>query len=170
MKSRLILCLLALACSFTGYTQARTPPAKKHKPYFKLLESYTQRTLPGRRGPAPVSQTHFIIVWDGAKYPQNFSWRGADGMLSCNMVKVHKIVNKPRNFPAGMDYTPQNIAASAIHKGDTLELTPVVNAVAPMPQNVPATTTNTLFFKTGNSGWLSFPVKNIAKKQDISMP
>ena len=169
MKMRYFFSLLAISFVLTGIAQARTS-SKKHKVYFKLIEAYIQRMLPGIPGAPPQTNYHFIIVWDAPKYPETFFWRGDGGWLTCNIVKVHKITNKSRNIPQGVDYMKENISVDQIHKGDTLELNPVTGGKFPVPGEIPSSAKNTLFFKTGGSGWLAFPVKNISKKQDIAMP
>ena len=161
---------LALSCFLTAYTHERSAAGKQHSPYLKVLESYTQKTLAGRRESAPVTNTHFIIIWKGKKYPENFFWRGANGLQTCNAVKVHKAINRPPGFPEGMDYTTENITAGMIHKGDTLQLTPLPGGKSPIPKEIPDKPVNTLFFKTGGSKWIAYPIKNITRKHDISMP
>ncbi len=163
-----ILCFLVPALIFTGGISAKTK-TKKQKTYFSLLEAYTQRIIPGIPGATPKTNYHFIIVWQGAKYPETFFWRGENEWLSCNMVKVHKLPGKPNNTMPGMDYAAENIAIEKIHKGDTLELTPLPGGKYPAPGDISNDAKNTLFFKTGGSGWLAFPVKNIAQKEDIRM-
>jgi len=168
MIIRFLFFVLIAAIPFNGFSQARTPP-RQHKPYFMLLESYTQRILPGRREGRPVTNTHFIIVWQGNKFPQAFVWKDTTGFFTCNITKAHKIVGNGRNTPQGMDYYTENIAVEKISKGDTLELTPVA-AGKPAIVGMPQKTENTLFFKTNGSGWLSSPVKNMTRKRDIAMP
>jgi hypothetical protein len=169
MSLRLLLCMLFAWACFAGHAQAKTP-TKARTSYIKLLEAYTQRTLAGRRGIRPVTDTHFIVIWEGLKYPKSFFWRGDTGVVSCSVVKAHKVPGRRTNFPQGADYTTEHISADMIHKGDTLQLTPAATTAISSPNRIPTKTKNTLFFKTGNSGWLAFPVKNITRKQDLSMP
>lgn len=143
---------------------------KKSSAYFKVLEAYSQRTVPGAPGGQAKTAYHFIIIWENAKYPETFFWRGENGWMTCNMVKAHKIRKKDKSVPAGIDYTTEFAAGDAIHKGDTLQLTPMSGGKFPIPDEIPKNAKNTLYFKTGGSGWLSFPVKNISKKPDIVMP
>ena len=168
MEMRYFFTLLVAGLLAAGQLTAKT--AKKQKTYFKLVEAYTQQTRPGIPGAAPKTNHHFIIIWDAPRYPETFSWRGEDGWLSCNMTKVHKITGKRGNIPMGIDYIKENVAANKINKGDTLELIPIINGQSPTPEGIPATAKNTLFFKTGGSGWMAFPVKSIGRKQDIAMP
>lgn len=168
---RCFIYFLVLCFAVSMNTHAQTAKKAKSKTYLKLVEAYTQRTRPGRPESAPPpTGTHFIIVWEYAKYPETFFWRGEGGWLSCNMLKAHKITNKSRNMPKGIDYRTEFVTGDQVHKGDTLQLTPVTGGKFPIPDEIPKDAKNTLFFKTGGSGWLSFLVENITKKPDILMP
>lgn len=168
MRLKPVLYFLMLCSSLAGYAQAGAAPLGKHKPYLTLLESYSQQTISGRRVGARPTSTHFIIVWKGSRFPEFFFWRGDGGFAACTIMRAHKVIAKPRNFPKRIDYTIEEISTKDIHKGDTLELTPGINGQ--LPVEIPQRSINTLFFKTGSNNWLSFPVKNIAKKHAITMP
>jgi hypothetical protein len=168
MRFFLFFSFLSIVISFRAFTKTR---AKSHKVYFQLLEAYTQRTLPGMRDAAPQTSTHFIIIWDDKQLPQSFFWRGdSNGWVTCNVVRAHKVTGRPINLPTGIDYMKEVITVDKIQKGDTLELTPVAGGKFPVPAEIPESTRNTLFFKTGGSKLIAFPVKNIGRKQDIAMP
>ncbi len=159
-----VLCLF-LACGINVHAKG------KHRLYLKLIEAYTQKTLPGRQeGRPPITGYHFIIIWEGDKSPETFFWRGDGGWLSCKMQKAHKFINRSAARPGGIDYITQGVAGGDIHKGDTLELSPVTGGKFPIPADIPADAKNTLFFTTGGSGWLAYPVNKITKKPDIAMP
>lgn len=164
--SALVVCVLA-----AGSADATVKKAKKSKKEnFKLIEAYTQKIAPGTQQAPPPTGEHFIIVWKAASYPETFYWRGKNGFMMCSIQKTHKISKaEAKNFPPGMVYTSQNVTGDQIHKGDTLEIIPVARGKVRIPDEIPQNATNTLFYKTGGSGWLLFPVKNIAKKSDISM-
>lgn len=85
------------------------------------------------------------------------------------MDRAHKAVGKLR-MPAGKDYMTEVVTGDQIHSGDTLLLTPVTGGKFPIPSEIPDTATNTLFYKTGGSKWMSFRVNTIGKKRDIVMP
>jgi hypothetical protein len=157
-------------CSVLTVNAEAKTSLKKHKTYFKLVEAYTQRIMPGIPGASPQTSTHFIIVWDAPKPPEAFFWRENNDWRTCSVVKAYKLAGKPGNLQMGIDYIKETIAMNKIRKGDTLELTPVAAGKSPAPADVPASAKNTLYFKTGGSNWLAFPVKNIGKKQDIAMP
>ncbi len=162
---RLLIVCLALTSVFEAGARTTKP-----KVYFKLLEAYTQRTVAGREGGMANTDYHFVIIWQGAAYPETFFWRGENGFLPCNIEKVSKITKRTANLPKGMDYQVLEGMGDQLKKGDTLILTPVKGGKFAVPAEVPEKAKNTLFFKTGTSGWLSYAVKKIAKKQDIMAP
>lgn len=160
MKWKYILCFLAL--SHAGALHATT----KKKVYLKLIEANKQRTIPGIPGATPKTNYDFVITWENANFPETFFWRGDDGWLPCKMMRAHKTTSKKN--PGG--YAVEYITNGMVHKGDTLELIPVAGGKFPIPPEIPSTTKNTLFFKAGGNGWLSFPIKNIVEKPDIVQP
>jgi len=143
---------------------------KKKKDAFSLIEAYTQRTIPGIPRAPIHTNTHFIIAWMGQAHPEVFFWRCDSGWFSCNMVKAHKIKESSRFMPPGTEYQVENISPDKVSKGDTLQLTPIIGRKETIPSGIPANSPNTLFYKTTGSGWLSFPIKEIGKKRDITMP
>jgi hypothetical protein len=176
MNKHLKLTLTALMLGMSFVTIAKGRTKNKKKPvmghFFRLLEAYTQRTLPGIPGGKPSEAVyHFVIVWESTNNLQSCFWRGDNGFMSCNIEKAHKIQPKDaRNFPPGMDYRTEPVPGEQLHKGDTVMLTPVRGGKFPVPKEVPATAKNTLYYKSDGPAWLSFPVKDIAKKADIAMP
>ena len=168
-----LLCLFVLCFGITAVAHAKKKAKKKSTASFKLVDAYTQRTIPGIRPgpghPTPPPTTNFVIVWQAATYPETFFWRGDNGWLSCRIDKAHKAVGK-LHMPAGKDYMTEIVTGDQIHKGDTLLLTPVTGGRFPIPSEIPETAKNTLFYKTGGSKWLSFHVDAITKKRDIVMP
>ncbi len=154
---------------FVG-TPATFAKSKKKQAAFKLIEAYTQRSLPGIPGAPVQTDTKFIILWQGASYPETFFWRGESGWLSCRIDKAHKVKPGTKNIPRGMEYTTEFVTGEQMHKGDTLQLTPVTGGRFPIPKEIPASAKNTLFYKTAGSGWLAFQVKTITQKPDIARP
>lgn len=175
MNIKHIIVVFSLSMSLTSalYAQAdkKSSAPKSGARYLKMLESYSQRILPGARGMQPRTETHFILVWKSKDAPATFFWRGANGWMSCNMVKVHKIKPAPKepNMPEE-EYVTEDITRNPIKKGDTLEVTPVQGGKFPIPKEIPISASNTLFFKTIKSNWLSFPVTKITAKPDIALP
>lgn len=169
MKTKYFL-TIALGLLATTSTFATSKMKKKSKDPIKLVEAYTQRTLPGIPGKQITTNYHFIIVWEGAKYPETFFWRGENGWLPCAMARAHKNAGKTGKMPQPVEYSVEKISADQVHKGDTLELRSITGGKFPVPGDIPQNAKNTLYYKTGGSGWLSFPVKTIGKKPDIAMP
>jgi len=171
MSLKCFLCLIALSFVFTGNGQTSKKVANnKVHPSFILLEAFSQHILPVRTNVTPTTGEHFIIVWEAAKYPETFFWRGENGWLPCKIMNAHKVVCRSPEFPAGLEYTVSHIKGDDIHVGDTLELTPMLRGKFPIPHEIPEDARNTLFFKAGTSGWLSYAVKQITPKPDVTMP
>ena len=170
MNIRCFLCVLVMSFAVAGNAKTQKKVAqKKNRPYFILLEAFTQHMLPAKAHTTPTTGEHFIIVWEAAKYPETFFWRGDYGWLPCKIMNAHKVVCKSPDFPEGMDYTISHVKGDDIHVGDTLELTPMLRGNFPIPNEIPKDATNTLFYRAGKSAWQSFPVKEIAMKPDITM-
>lgn len=165
MKSSYFICLLVSALVLTISAQAAK---KKTKTNFKLIEAYSQKTLGGIPGAPPQTGNHFIIKWEATTYPETFFWRGDNGWLSCKIEKAHKVAKTGKMQPAE-DYTTEFVTGDQIHKGDTLELSPVTGGRFPIPAEIPKNAKNTLFYKTGGSKWLAFPVSKIAHKADVPL-
>ncbi len=161
---------LLIACVALTSVFSATARAAKPKVYFKLLEAYTQRTVEGREGGVGNTDYHFVIIWQGASYPETFFWRGENGFMPCNVEKVRKITKRTAATPKGVYYTQLYGMGDQLKKGDTLMLTPQKGGKFPIPAEIPQKAKNTLFYKTGGSAWLQFAVKAIAKKQDIMAP
>ncbi len=166
---RNLLCLtLCLAISFT--VVAKKKSKKKAKANMVLVEAYTQRTVPGIPGAKPQTSTHIIAVWEGAKYPETMFWQGDGGLMGCNVALAHKIINRQYIRATYLDYEKTAISPDKIKKGDTLQIDPYPGGKFPIPTEIPADAKNTLFFKTGGSGWLSLHIDTISKHHDIVMP
>ena len=143
MNIRTIL-TLGLVLYVGANVQAKKTTVKKSKPDIKMLSAQTKSL--------PYEHLEFVLVWEKSKYPQTFFWRGENGWLPCVMERAHK--NK-----SGVDYIGEKVSAGDIRKGDTLMLVPITGGRFAVPKDVPATAKNILYYKTGGSGWLSFPVK-----------
>jgi len=169
MKS--LLCFIALCFVITSNAQTRKKTTNK-KPHssFILLEAFTQHIWPVKTNVTPTTGEHFIIVWEAPKYPETFYWRGENGWLPCKIMNAHKVVCRSPDFPIGLDYTVSHIKGDDIHVGDTLELTPMLRGKFPIPPEIPGDAKNTIFFKAGKSGWLSYAVQEITAKPDVTMP
>ena len=169
MKIRSLL-LLALFVVVSLPTEAKKKSKKRSKANLTLVEAYSQRIVPGIPGSQPQTVLHIIAVWEGANYPQTMFWRGDAGWWGCNMAIARKIVNRRYIRADYREYETTVIAPDKIKKGDTLQIDPVPGGKFPIPGEIPQEAKNTLFFKTGGSGWLSFPLDTIVKKHDIIKP
>ena len=174
MNLKMKFVFVVAAVMFSGAVMAKGKTKHKKtgtKETIKLLEAYAQRTIPGTPGGLPPASFHFVIIWGGATYPESFFWRGENGWLTCKTEKAHKITkNEIRNFPPNMEYATLAVGGDEMHKGDTLLLTPIKGGKFPVPAEIPKDAKNTLYYKTGGSKWIAFPIKNIIKKKDVAMP
>jgi len=167
MHRKRFLCFVLIFFVICGSVPA-TYAKKRTKTNIKLLEAYSQRTIPGIPGAKVQTAYNFIVIWQGAKYPETFFWRGDGGWLTCSISKAHK-ATKVSSPQQRMDYSIERVTNDNIHKGDTLDLIPTPGGKFPIPAEIPTDAKNTLFYKTGGSGWLSFPVNTIGKKPDRVM-
>ncbi len=146
----------ALALCLCAYTVADA--ATKKKVYLKLIEAYSKKNtsaeMPTETG------THFVIRWEVDKYPETFFWRGQSGWLGCNVQKAHKIKSKSKTAT----YRLEDVSMDQVHKGDTLMISPYTGGRFPIPNDIPASAKNVLYFQSGGNMWLSFPVKKITKR------
>gem|GEM_PF-832449 len=166
----ILLLFIMSAISVSAQTK-QAPVIKSGNPYIKIVEAYTQQMLPGAKGAIKKTDQHFVVIWKGVTFPKVFCWRTVSDFTPCSAEKAHKIPAKTKhNFPAGMEYNTEKVSSDAIHKGDTLMLTPIIGARYTVPAEIPKTAKNTLFFKTGNSNWLAIPIKKIGKKAPIALP
>jgi hypothetical protein len=161
MKSKRSLVLVGL-CLMVCVVASATMK-KKPKTYFKLIEAYSQRMIPGIPGAQIKTNYQFTIVWQGIAYPETFFWRGENGWLTCRMTRKQKTAG---TGSAGSEV----VMNDQVRRGDTLELVPLTGGRFAVPPEIPQSAKNTLFFKTGGSGWLSFPVKKLTQKPDILLP
>ena len=157
MTIRYFLCFFILGIIISDTAAASSKAKKKQKTHFALIEAYNKKMPVAEPGAPPMTGDHFVIKWNDTNYPETFFWRGESGWLSCKVDKVHKAVK------AG-GYTADPAIGDQVHKGDTLMLSPVTGGRFPIPKEIPTSAKNTLFYKTGGSEWLAFPVKTIAKK------
>jgi hypothetical protein len=154
--------LAASACA----QSKKTAGVKSGNSYARVLEATVQRTSPGAPGSEPIEDHTILIVWASSQAPQTFFWRGQDGgWMNCK-------VSKARKAKAGSEpwYNATEISPEKIKKNDTVELVPLIGGKFPVPKEIPASTTNTLFFKTAKTAWLSLPVQKITRKKTIVMP
>lgn len=169
MQLRFSTAALAVIISFTFSACAqskKTAGVKNGESHARVLQATMQRTLPGAPGMEPVNEFRILIVWKSKQAPETFFWRSEGDWVGCSVAKARK----KRSATPDLDYTVEPISLSKIKPNDTLELLPVPGGKYPIPSVIPASATNTIFFKTTKSAWLSLPVKNIKRAKDIVMP
>ena len=169
MQLRFSIAVLAVIISFTLSACAqskKTAGATNGESYAKVLQATRQRTLPGAPGMEPVNEFRILIVWKSKQVPETFFWRSEGDWMQCQVSRARKTKSANSDLP----YILETISLSNIKPNDTLELLPVPGGKYPIPSAIPASATNTIFFKTINSAWLSLPVKNIKRAKDIVMP
>ncbi|WP_276131803.1 hypothetical protein [Polluticoccus soli] len=158
-----------LVIGFSACAQTKkTTGVKNGETYAKALQATLQRTLPGAPGMEPVNEYRILIVWKSSQTPETFFWRSEGDWIQCSIAKAR--AKKQSVSAQGIVYTAEPIALNKIKKNDTLELLPVPGGKYPVPSSIPETATNTIFFKTTKSAWLSLSVKNIKRAKDIVMP
>jgi hypothetical protein len=129
--------------------------ASKKKSDIKLITTAYTQIIPEDTQYKPfMAVSFFVVKWRANTYPETFFWRGENGWLSCKIERAIKIRNGVRSVAVETD---------KIHKGDKLMLTPLIGGKFPMPDEIPESAKNTLYYKTGKSGWLSYPIKKISK-------
>jgi hypothetical protein len=149
MKSCILLLVVITACNLNTIGHPWTK--RKICAPLHLVEAYSQRTIGGVPGGPVNSNVQIVVLWDGRKYPESFFWRGDNGWQTCKMVKAHKMTQRRRDMPVGMDYTAELIDPGKVKMGDTLLLTPVAGGKYPIPGEIPANSKNTLYSKTHGS-------------------
>ncbi len=143
----LLLCVTALAT-----------PAKKKAADLRLLAAYSQQIQPGIPGGTEETEYHFVIVWQGAKMPESFFWRGENGWLTCETLKA--TAKGVKKAAGEMHYTTKDLTGE-IKKGDTLMLNPIKGGKFPVPSAISPKTKNTLYYKNSGSKWIPVPVKSM---------
>ncbi|MCW3123186.1 MAG: hypothetical protein JWQ38_2678 [Flavipsychrobacter sp.] len=154
-RSIFLLLLVVVACGGAVFAAA------KAKVYLKFLTTTTERVEPTTPDGRAKTIQHFIIVWQNIDCPATFFWRGDNGWTPCRIEKVHNTGTK--KVPV-YEVKLVNNDNDMIHCGDTLQLTPTPGGKFRIPAEIPPSAKNTLYFKTGGSNWLAFPVKGMGKK------
>lgn len=121
----------------------------------KLITAYTQTIPQSKQSNPPMAGYFFVVKWEETTPPETFFWRGEGGWLTCRIEKACK---------KGKTYVGKTIALDKIRKGTQLLLTPLTGGRFPVPPEIPDSARNTLYYKTGGSGWIAFHVNKIAKK------
>lgn len=161
-----------IVVAFTACAQTKKSSGNSSKD-MKLLEATKQKLLPGVPGGEIEVKYRFVVIWKTSDKPETFFWRGEDGWLNCEVNKVHKNARHQQDQNGEeLWYTSEQVSFDNVKKGDTLELIPVTGGKFPIPEEIPETAKNTIYYKTvkTKTTWLSLPVKTIKKMPSIAMP
>jgi len=169
MTVRTLVGLFAFTLLLPADLYAKNKKSKSAKDCLELIEAYTRKTEPGMMGGNATASSNFVIVWKGKTPPEYFFWKGSGETVQCKIEKAHKIVGKPKDVPAGIEYYLETPGTNNIRSGDTVMLTSMAGGKDAAPASVLHGAANTLFYKTP-AGWLSYPVMSITKKRAIAMP
>jgi hypothetical protein len=167
MKYSSVYLLLAsfFVCALSACAQTKkTTSIKSATSYARVIEATRIRTLPGAPGMQPTDEYRILIVWKSTQKPTDFFWRSSGNWFPCEIAKAQKTVHPAEGQRW---YNVQEITVDKIKPGDTLELLPVAGGKFPIPQEIPTSAVNTLYLKTKKTSWLSLPVKNIKKQDEI---
>ncbi|MBE2290305.1 MAG: hypothetical protein IAE95_12175 [Chitinophagaceae bacterium] len=135
----------------------------------KLIEAYSQEKLSGVPGGSGATYLKFILKWTGKGAPEFIYWKGTADVVQCRIERAHKVVERPRDMPAGIDYFFERNSQSSIVTGDTVMVSALKGAVEKAPSSVMRGRRNTLYVRSGGK-WSATSVKNIIKKKAIAMP
>ncbi len=135
----------------------------------KLIEAYSQEKLSGVPGGSGATDLKFILKWTGKTSPEFIYWKGTGDVVQCRIERAHKVVERPRDMPAGIDYFVERNSQSSVSTGDTIMVSALKGAIEKAPSSVIRGARNTLFVKSGGK-WSATSVKNIIKKKAIAMP
>jgi len=159
------LLIILSACVLSACAQTKTTTGiKPATSYARVIEANRYRTLPGAPGMEPTDEYRLLIVWKSKQKPDEFFWRSTGNWMPCDVAQAHKNTSAR----AGERwYTTEAISIDNVKTGDTLELLPVAGGKFPIPQQIPASSVNTIYLKTKKTSWLSLPVKNIKRHDEV---
>lgn len=169
MKSVTGLFVTSILLVLVGCTSVLAKKKKPEKVMAQVVEAYTRESIPAQKGGLPVQNQQIVILWQYKTHPSNFFWRGDAGWANCRVDKAKKIVNPRKKLPFGLLYDMELVKLDSIKYGDTLMITPIRGAGAPVPAEIPDSVRNSLFFKTAGSKWIKLSVPEITKKRSVRM-
>jgi hypothetical protein len=155
-----LLCV-TLSCSAQNISRKPTD--------HKLIEAFSQEKLSGVTGGTASTDLKFILKWTGKTFPEQIYWKGTTDAVQCRIERTHKVVERPKDMPMGIDYFVERNSQSAIANGDTVMITALKGALEKAPSSVVRGARNTLYVKSGGK-WSATVVKKIIKKQAVAMP
>jgi hypothetical protein len=147
--------LLSFFLAFIVNAKAKTSAIGSGKVCAKLIEAYSQRTIPGTQESPIITKLGFQVKWLCSERPTSFFWKGKDGWMTCIVSKIK-------------DGEKTEIAPEDVKKGDVLELEPIKGGKFPMVKSA-AKLKEVILFKTNKSNWRYLSVGKISKKPDIIM-
>ncbi len=154
MKTGLFACCLVLTLTIVLQACAGNKEMSSGNKYATLLETVSQRTLPGRRESKPETRYSFTLVWHHQDQPLGFFWNDGSVWRSCDIT----IKGENRLF-------------TEVNPGDTLVLSPSIVTEESISSRIPTHIRNhVIAFKTKKSGWRYLPVTEVHRKPDIVMP
>jgi hypothetical protein len=169
MKSVFGLLATSILLMGGGCTSVFAKKKKPEKVMAQVVEAYTRELIPAQKGGLPVKNQQIVILWQYKTNPTSFFWRGDAGWAKCRVDKAKKIVSPRKKLPFGLLYDMELVKLDSVKYGDTLMITPINGAGAPLPAEIPDSVRNTLFFQTNGSKWIKLPVPDITKKRSVKM-
>lgn len=151
------------------YTNCSAQSISRKPTDHTLIESYSQEKLSGVPGGSGSNDLKFILKWTGNVAPELIYWKGSSDVVQCRIERAHKVVERPRDMPAGIDYFFERNSQLSIVSGDTIMVSALKGAIEKAPSSVIRGARNTLFVKSGGK-WSATSVKNIVKKKAVAMP
>jgi len=160
---RFFVPLLCVNLSCSAQTISRKPADHK------LIEAYSQEKLSGVPGGSGSIDLKFILKWTGKVAPEFIYWKGTGDVVQCRVERAHKVVERPRDMPAGIDYFFERNSQSFVSSGDTIMVSAMKGVIEKAPSSVMRGARNTLYVRSGGK-WSATSVKNIIKKKAVAMP
>jgi hypothetical protein len=163
LVSLLLVCGIAAG---TSCAQSKKAGLSSGKAYAKLLESYSQKIIPGVQGQEITTEYQFLVVWQSSQKPETFFWKSPEAWMTCSVYKLDK---KRAKDNTNTWFETREIDLDKVRKGDTLVLIPVKGGKFPIPTTIPSNLKNIILFKTNKSNWLFLQVGKMTKLPDIIM-
>jgi hypothetical protein len=135
----------------------------------KLIEAYSQEKLSGLPGGNSATDLKFILKWTGDRAPEYVYWKGPGEVVQCRIDRAHKIVDRPKDVPMGIEYFTERNSQSSVTAGDTVMASALKGVIQKAPPSVLRGARNTLFVRSGGK-WSATSVKSIDKKKAVAMP
>jgi hypothetical protein len=168
-KFSLLLCLVPLVLS-SCFLQSKAKQHQGKQAYFDIISAYPGRHIAGIRGVAPETTMYFKVIWRKPTFSGDIYWRGDGTWAPCKVEKIHMVRADGHNLPAGIDYKVEPFGNAGITSGDTLLFTALKSGTYPLPAEVDKKSKNTLYLKSSDAHWFSFPVRTIEATHNFTHP